>query len=631
MAEGLTNLAWYYISVDNYVGTGYRGTFTLCVDETINYDLKAGAITIPSISNWCSSDAEYTTIGATGDASAGSCWANGPNYNRWFKFQATASGITSIQLKTGASEGTLQYPFLALWDGLTQIGCATYSSQYSDLEIVNAGLTAGNWYYISVDNYVGTGYRGTFTLCVDDDLNYNFKDGAIELSDLNGWCSTNAEFTTVSATADQAKGLCWSNGPNYNRWFKFTASPLSSSISIQVRTTNEEGTLRRPYVALWDASLVEVGCKIYVTDNSDVELSSTTLTPGNLYYISVDNFTGVGYQGSFTLCATTNIANDNYANAAVLTDFNSWCSSDAKYTNSIATPDGLVGTCFGGVNNRNVWFKFQALNPSVTATVTTGGNYGSMSGQRIAIFDGSNTERGCSGPLVGQGPLALIVNGLTNGNWYWISVDDNTTSGTFSLCIDDNNVYTYPAGAVELTDLNNWCSPTAAYTNIGSPADTKSGSCWSAGTYNNKWFKFQATTNQINVQIKTGSGYGTMVRQQVALWNVAGVQVSCARWVTNQGTVILQSDALTAGEWYWISVDDDNTSGTFSLCINDQVDYDFLAGAVTVATNWCSSDAAYDNTFATADKSQGGCWSGAVNKNVWFKFIALTTFMRVDI
>ncbi|MBK9391772.1 MAG: hypothetical protein IPN68_16870 [Bacteroidetes bacterium] len=564
VAEGLTDGNWYYISVDNYVGTGYSGSFTLCVDQTVDYDLKVGAVTIPSINNWCSTDAAYTTVGASDDKNKGTCWANGPNYNRWFKFVATTT-VASIQLKTGGSEGTLQHPFMALWeiDGTTQIACATYTSQYSDLEIVSVGLTIGNTYYVSVDNYIGTGYSGTFSLCIDDELSYNFKDGAITLSDLNGWCSSNAIYSTINATPDQAKGSCWANGTNYNRWFKFQAT--APTISIQVRTTNEEGTLRRPFVALWDASLVEVACRTYVTDNSDLEISSTTLTNGNWYYISVDNFTGPAYQGSFTLCATTAIPNDNKANAIILTDFNSWCSADAKYTNSIATADGLVGSCFGGgVNKKNVWFKFTALNPSVTVTVTTGGNYGTMSNQQIAMFDVSDTQVGCIGPLAGQGTQTLIVNGLTVGNVYWISVDDNNISGTFSLCIDDAATYTYPTGAIELTDLNNWCSTPAIYTNVGAPADTKSGSCWTAGTFNNKWFKFLATTSQVNVQIKTGAGYGSMVYQQVALWNYNGVQVSCARYVAAQGTVTLQSDALTPGQWYWISVDDANTSGSFS-------------------------------------------------------------------
>ncbi|MBK9391774.1 MAG: hypothetical protein IPN68_16880 [Bacteroidetes bacterium] len=56
------------------------------------------------INNWCSSDAAYTTVGASADKNKGTCWANGPNYNRWFKFQATSTNIASIKLKTGGAK-----------------------------------------------------------------------------------------------------------------------------------------------------------------------------------------------------------------------------------------------------------------------------------------------------------------------------------------------------------------------------------------------------------------------------------------------------------------------------------------------------------------------------------------------
>ena len=62
--------------------------------DVIDYDIKAGAYIISDIDNWCSLDGEFTTIGATADELRGSCWNTGPNYNRWFKFQATGTTIT---------------------------------------------------------------------------------------------------------------------------------------------------------------------------------------------------------------------------------------------------------------------------------------------------------------------------------------------------------------------------------------------------------------------------------------------------------------------------------------------------------------------------------------------------------
>jgi hypothetical protein len=88
----------------------------------------------------------YTTLNATADKSKGSLHGySGPNYNRWFKFTATASKYMKVQLNTGASEGTLQYPYLALWstNGTTELASANRIGQYTDLEVDYYGLTPG--------------------------------------------------------------------------------------------------------------------------------------------------------------------------------------------------------------------------------------------------------------------------------------------------------------------------------------------------------------------------------------------------------------------------------------------------------------------------------------------------------
>jgi hypothetical protein len=212
-------------------------------------------------------------------------------------------------------------------------------------------------------------------------------------------------------------------------------------------------------------------------------------------------------------------------------------------------------------------------------------------------------------------------------------VDDNLTSGTFSLCIDNEVDYDFKSKAVDLTDMDNWCSGDAIYDNTFATADQSQGSCWTGTTNKNVWFKFTASTGFIKVLVKTGGVYGTMQRQQVAVWTAAGTEVACTKWVANQGTITLQTDALSIGNTYYISVDDDLVSGTFSLCVDDSINYDYKAGAVllTDKNNWCSGDAIYDNTFATADQSQGSCWTGATNKNVWFKFQAGTSFIKIQV
>ncbi len=209
VATSLTPGNWYYISVDNYNNTGYRGTFTLCITDVVDYDFREGAYEITDYDGWCSADQQFTTLGATADGVAGTCWPNGPSYNRWFRFQATGTEAM-FNVQTGGDQGTLRYPLAALYDTLgNEIACARYTNDYNDVSIGTTGLTPGEWYFLSVDNYTNGGYRGTFTLCADDQVDYDFKLGAIELTDIDNWCSTQEAYTTLGASPDELAGTCW--------------------------------------------------------------------------------------------------------------------------------------------------------------------------------------------------------------------------------------------------------------------------------------------------------------------------------------------------------------------------------------------------------------------------------------
>ncbi|MBN2174467.1 MAG: T9SS type A sorting domain-containing protein, partial [Bacteroidales bacterium] len=200
---GYTNLTvgnWYYISVDNNY-SGYRGTFTLCIDNTADYDFYEGAFLLTDKTNWCSADAAYTTIGATPDKNAASCWNTSPNYNRWFKFQATATGMITITVLRGGAYGTIRRINLALWesDGLTEIACKRYVGDYDNVTIQTTGLTPGSWYYISVDNNY-SGYRGSFTLCLHDgSINWNGSEDTAWDNPAN-WDGGTVPDESISAT-----------------------------------------------------------------------------------------------------------------------------------------------------------------------------------------------------------------------------------------------------------------------------------------------------------------------------------------------------------------------------------------------------------------------------------------------
>ena len=204
-----------------------------------------------------------------------------------------------------------------------------------------------------------------------------------------------------------------------------------------------------------------------------------------------------------------------------------------------------------------------------------------MRGQQIALWNANNDLVKCIDAAdYFYGTLPLSIDTLTAGHTYWISIDDRRTHGTFSLCIDDSASFDYKSGAVDIGDIHSYCSADAAFDNTYATPDESAGSCWSGGTNNNVWFKFNAVSTGVFVQVETGGTAGSMRGQQIALWNEAGNLVKCTEAADYySGQLNLSTDTLTAGHTYYISVDDRRTHGTFKLCINDSVSFDFQSGA----------------------------------------------------
>ncbi len=599
------------------------------MDDDVDFDFKSGAEALVNTDNWCSADAVYSNIYATGDENAGSCWSGGTDHNVWFKFLAS-TGAIQIDVKTGGTFGTMRGQQIALWnESGQQINCINSNWNYSGtLFIMTDTLTVGGMYYVSVDDRTT---HGTFTICANDKVGYDFKSGAELILDTDNWCSSDTTYTNAYATGDESAGSCWSGGTDHNVWFKFIA--ITGAIQVDVITGGTYGIMRGQQIAIWNETGQEVGCINSGWNYSGtLSLNLDTLTAGNTYWISIDDRTT---HGTFTLCANHKVGYDFKSGAVELGNLNAWCSTDALYTNTYATEDENPGSCWSGGTDHNVWFRFLATTSLVKVDVKTGGSYGIMRGQQIAIWNEAGQEVACINTDWNySGTLSLSIDTLTIGNNYYISVDDRTTHGTFTICIDENVDYDFKAGAELLSDLESWCSSDAQYSNTYATTDQTAGSCWSGGTDHNVWFEFVATTGAIQVEVITGGAFGSMRGQQIAIWNEIGDQLNCINSDWNySGILTLNTDTLTVGHTYYISVDDRTTHGTFTLCIDNSAGYDFKSGALelTDIDNWCSSEAEYSNSYATGDENPGFCWSGGTDHNVWFKFIAISGEIQIDV
>ena len=588
-----------------------------------------GLLAINDINSYQSADAAFSNTYMTADGNTPSCWSGGVGSNVWFKFVAE-SGVVKIDVLTGGTYGTMRGQQIALWNQAGDlVKCANAADYYAGiLSLQTDTLTTGNTYWISVDD---RRTNGTFTLAVDNHVDYDYKIGAVYLVDLTNWSSVDAEYDNVYATPDENAGSCWSGGVGNNVWFKFEAS--TPSIAISVITGGSKGTMRGQQIALWNENNDQVAC-INAADyySGTLTLSADTLTVGKYYWISVDDRRT---HGSFTLEVDNKVPFDLKSGAKLLTHLDHWCSADAEYDNVYATPDENAGSCWTGGSDNNVWFKFVAISGQIQIDVKTGGALGSMRGQQIALWNESGDEVNCANAAdYYSGTLTLTADTLTPGRTYYVSVDDRRTHGSFTLCVNNKAGYDYQSGAKTLPHIASWCSAQANYDNTYATADGNDPTCWTGGTGNNVWFKFTATTPDLTFNVITGGSYGGMRGQQIAVWNDAGVEVKCANAADYySGTLSISIDTLNVGHTYYVSVDDRRTHGSFSICISNTIDYDYKAGAIQLIdlSNWTSGNAAYDNTYATPDENAGSCWSGGVGNNVWFKFVATTNSVNVDV
>jgi hypothetical protein len=649
---GLTPGATYYIAVDNYVPWGPAGSFDICLNDVPDYDYPQGATDISAkINAGCTNSGTYSNQYATADGAKGSCWSGGPYNNRWFKFVATSTSFINIQVKVSGTGETMRYPMVALWDASlsSQLQCQNqqgYGNGSSNLSMSYSGLTPGATYYIEVDNYVPWGPTGSFDLCLSDVPDYDYPQGAVNITSLINGCSATGMYSNVTATADGTKGSCWSGGPYYNRWFKFVATS-TSFMNIQVKVSGAGETMRYPMVSLWDASLTtQLQCQNqqgYGNGSSNLSMSYSGLTPGATYYVQVDNYLPWGPTGTFDLCLS-DVPDYDYPKGAIdLTASMNRCSAIGVYSNVTATADGSKGSCWSGGPYYNRWFKFVATSTSfVNLQVKVSRPGETMRYAMVALWDSSlTTQLQCQnqqGYGNGASDLSVSYDGLTPGKTYFIEVDNYLPwggTGSFGLCISDRPDYDYPKGAVDLTSSMNGCSVNGLYSNTTATADGTKGSCWSGGPYYNRWFKFVATsTNFINIQVKVSGAGETMRYPMVALWDASmTTQLQCQNqqgYGKGNADLSMSYKGLTPGATYYIEVDNYlpwGPTGTFDICISDQPDYDYPLGAVvlTNVNNYCTSGGTYSNITATPDQNKGSCWSGGPYNNRWFKFQAVNS------
>ncbi|MEJ6982112.1 PKD domain-containing protein [Pedobacter sp. P351] len=187
------------------------------------------AIVLNNIRNYCSADAQFTTVNATESGLPAAPNWPGAGKDIWLKFTAIAYDINiSVSGNVtggGSTGGTLQSPLVALY---STPDCQNFSTIVGNMSSANnaatfykGGLTIGGEYYIRISSSNST---GTFKLCVN---NYNpiLKPGQ-DCSTAAVLCSRTS-FTELNVTGaginnHEAAGTCLGTEAN-SAWYKWTA------------------------------------------------------------------------------------------------------------------------------------------------------------------------------------------------------------------------------------------------------------------------------------------------------------------------------------------------------------------------------------------------------------------------
>jgi gliding motility-associated-like protein len=132
--------------------------------------------------------------------------------------------------------------------------------------------------------------------------------------------------------------------------------------------------------------------------------------------------------------------------------------------------------------------------------------------------------------------------------------------------------------AITLTDVTNWCSAPAAFTNINASDSGLSATCFPNTQVNNDvWFAFTAEATTVNISINGDTGGandgGTLEFPQFAIYTgtcTGLAQISCASDANNNNIIEIFQNGLAIGETYYIQVGARQANeGTFQLCINN--------------------------------------------------------------
>jgi trimeric autotransporter adhesin len=624
-ATSLTVGNTYYVRITTNTNTGVPVAgawgFNICIVDLP--DLCSNAILLTS--NTTCSNTAGTLLNATPTAALPAC-GNAGSADVWYKFVAKTAfpKVTLSNVGTdlnGASPRT--QIFSGVCGSLVQNICGTGLTT-----IPATGLTIGSTYYVRVTTNTNTGVQTTgawgFNICITDVP--DFCTNAQLLT--SGITCVNTAGTLLNASATPALPAC-GNAASPDVWYKFVAKTAYPTVTLSSAGTNLNTAV--PLTQIFSGacgSLVQNIC-----NNTLTTTPATGLTIGATYYVRIttQNLSALVSSGTydFNICITD--PPDVCATAALLTSGTSCVNTAGTLLKS--SPTASLPAC-GNAGSADVWYKFVAQTGFPTITLSAVGANLSAAAPMTQIFSGacgSLTQIVCSNTLA-----TTPAGALTIGTTYYVRITTNTNTGflttgawSFNICITDLND---ACGTATLLTSGITCVNTAG-SFINSTPTTGLPACGNAGSAD-VWYQFVAQTAFPTVTL---SGVGANLSGATPITQIltgncgALLQVACGNTLSTIPTI-----ALTPGATYYVRITTNTNTGNvtsgawgFNICITDPND-DCATATLLTSAAACSNTAG-SLLFATQTAASLPACGNASSPDVWYKFVAQTTFPVVNL
>jgi hypothetical protein len=412
----------------------------------------------------------------------------------------TAATITSVTFyRESNGTGGLQIGDDTLIGSAVESGTTTTWT----LSVSTSGLTPGGYTYYAVAadsaKVTSSAASAALTVQVPPPANDNFASG-IALGSL----PVTVTGTNVGATKQAGEPSVAGNAGGKSVWYTWTAA-VSGTVSVNTHGSNFD-TLLGVYTGSTVSSLGLVAGNDDASSSDRTSALTFSAAAGTQYHIVVDGYNGAS--GSITLSLSQVIApaNDNFADAAVL----SGTSATWTGTNSGATRETGEPLIVGNKGGASVWLAWTApasgsvsINTHGSGFDTTLGVYTGGSVSTLTLVAGNDDTSSSD-------RTSALTFSAVKGVTYRIAVDGyNGAAGSIKLALSEaaapaNNLFANPT-ALSGNSLT-WSG-----TNAGAAAEAGDPGLFATHGGAPVWFTWTATTSRTVSLSTAGSNFDTML------------------------------------------------------------------------------------------------------------------------